>query len=421
MLNTYQIERLCNIAYLDVLTDDINKNSLAHIMDYMLGEGFGKEGTLPVLMTRQEWDRVALDIIADSELGGLFVAKFTDDSKTGHRAFCFTSGKQGGDLYIIFRGTHKDAEWFDNARGMFLAETESQKAALDFVFAVRRTLPAGKIIVAGHSKGGNKAQYCAIAAGDTVDLCVSVDGQGFSRLFFEKYNDIIESAKSRIISVAERRDFVNCLGFYLKKPEFYSGGRGDKSESFPYGQPLQYFHCPDGLRINDGSFGQTAQVSYISEAINSFVVFFLSEKKYAQKAEKIAHGLVSLMTESRHERQAAEALADAALIFFEFTAKSKDFREKLHDIFVNESDVIAATSHTVRNSNEGHNEIADTAMKIFAEKLLLKPRYFRYFITNIERYTVYTKKVKKGKEKARHVNHFIKGIFGHIEKLKHKK
>ena len=49
----------------------------------------------------------------------------------------------------------------------------------------------------GHSKGGNKAKYITLMD-DTVDHCVSFDGQGFSDEFMETYSDEIAARQHKI-------------------------------------------------------------------------------------------------------------------------------------------------------------------------------------------------------------------------------
>ncbi|MCL1823711.1 MAG: DUF2974 domain-containing protein [Oscillospiraceae bacterium] len=418
MLSIFQIERLCNIVYLDILISGMNQNNLLKIMEFMLKEGFDKEKEFPCKMTRAEWEQVARSIITDSALGELFIIKHVNNEKTGHRAFCFS--KEGGEVYVVFRGTNSDEEWFDNAIGLLGTETPAQKAALDFVKEVAGSIKNLKhLCVAGHSKGGNKAQYCLVAGNELIDSCVSVDGQGFSRLFFEKYSDIIEKSKEKLTAIAERRDFVNCLGFYLQKPAYYTGGRGEKTEESPFGQPLPFFHCPDALRLNTGEAGKTAQISTISEVINSFTVYFLTEKKYERKREKTALGLVSLMTDNIDISRAAESVAEAALVFFELAATDEDFRTDLRNMLIFERDVVTATAQFIRKSiNQTENEIADKAMRLLAEKLILKPLYFRYFIKVTERYVVFTNKTEEMKEHHNHVMYFIKTIIKYMEKSK---
>ncbi|MDR2533073.1 MAG: DUF2974 domain-containing protein [Oscillospiraceae bacterium] len=412
-LSVFQIEQLCAVVYLDVLISELGKNNLAYIMTHMLENGFAEIKELPAFMTREEWETVARNVVNDSELGGLAVFDYVNDEHTGHRAFCFLRENEG---YVVFRGTSSDAEWIDNGIGMTEAETPAQKAALDFIVRVRAIPGVSFICAAGHSKGGNKAQYCAVKGAGIVDRCVSVNGQGFSRLFFDKYSDIIEKAKFKITSVAERRDFVNCLGFYLKEPLFYSGGRGSQSEQFPHGNPLPYFHCPDALWLRTGEQGESAPVSYISGVINNFVAFFLTDKKYEKKREKTALGLVSLMTENGEDKESTDAIAEAALAFFELTAKSEDFRAKLRDLLLNEKELIAATTLMVRQNHMNSGIIADMAMRRTAEKLLIHPVYFNYFIRSAEKFVVFTHKNREAKEHTEYVNHFLKNIFRHVER-----
>jgi hypothetical protein len=388
-------------------------------MNYMLKEGFDKDEALPALMTRNEWEAVARSIADDPALGGLVIIKHINDEKTGHRAFCFSDG--GNAAYVVFRGTCGDEEWLDNGRGMFTTETPAQKAALDFALEVSALPNVHFLCVAGHSKGGNKAQYCAIAGGGIVDRCVSVDGQGFSRLFFDKYNGIIEKYRYKITAIAERRDFVNCLGFYLKPPDYYSGGRGKPNGELPHGAPLPYFHCPDALRLNADITGEPAPVSYISEMLNSFVVYYLTDSKYERKREETVMGLVSLMTSDRGGIKGIEAIAEAALAFFELAAKSSDFRMELRDVLFNEKNLIAATAEMTETNHMGSGEISDKAIKHFAETVLRHPAHFRCFIKCAERFVRFVQKTQEVREQAAHVNHFIKRIFKHIEELKGRK
>jgi hypothetical protein len=418
MLTTFQTERLCIIVYLDILIKMKDK-TLSYIMDYMLKEGFDNEPEPPILMTRAEWENVANSVLEDSKLGSLSVVKFVNDEKTGHRAFYFSDNTENSDIaYVIFRGTSSDYEWLDNGEGMFVSDTPMQKAALDFVIQVKEMPNVNYIYTAGHSKGGNKAQYCAIAGGNIVNQCVSVDGQGFSGLFFEKYNDSIEFYKPRITAIAERRDFVNCLGFYLKKPDYYSGGRCLPSEEFPHGDPLPYFHCPDALRLSCGMTGNPAPVSYISEVINYFVIYYLTEKKYERKREKTIIGLVSLMTEGRGGKNGIKAMSEAVLAFLELASKDENFRKKLMDVFINEKDVIAATTLMIKQNKMESGILTDKAIKELAEKLILHPVHFSCFIKCAERFALFTHRTRKVKEQAENINHFIKKIFKQIEKAK---
>ena len=97
-------------------------------------------------------------------------------------AICFNDPDDPEHAVVVFRGTSGKDEWIDNAIGLGVSDTERQKAALDYI----ENLPYDSITVAGHSKGGNKAQYVTVLS-DKVDRCISMDGQGFSQEFIDKY------------------------------------------------------------------------------------------------------------------------------------------------------------------------------------------------------------------------------------------
>lgn len=109
-----------------------------------------------------------------------------------------------GNAYVTFRGTATGEEWLDNLEGSFAVDTKSQKEALDFV----EELPFDKITVAGHSKGGNKAQYVALLS-DKVVRCVSMDSQGFSKEFVETYSAKIAANSHKIKNYSLSTDYVH--------------------------------------------------------------------------------------------------------------------------------------------------------------------------------------------------------------------
>lgn len=67
------------------------------------------------------------------------------------------------------------------------------------------------IVVTGHSKGGNLAQYVTVTNEELIKECVSYDGQGFGDDFVRRYCSDIEKAAPKIKSVSAYNDFVNIL------------------------------------------------------------------------------------------------------------------------------------------------------------------------------------------------------------------
>ncbi len=132
-----------------------------------------------------------------------------------------------GNFYVAYRGTG-DGRWPDNGEGMTVPSTEMQMAAADYFDSVaeKYMLDAHgnrkKIIVTGHSKGGNEAQYVTMASKYEylIDNCYSFDGQGFSRSamneFKNKYGeDYYNKQVDKMYSICGNNDYVHNLGLQL--------------------------------------------------------------------------------------------------------------------------------------------------------------------------------------------------------------
>ena len=110
----------------------------------------------------KKWAAIIRQIKSDPDLYSLDIVN-KDDSVP---AICFNDPDDPEHAVVVFRGTSGKDEWIDNAIGLGVSDTERQKAALDYI----ENLPYDSITVAGHSKGGNKAQYVTVLS-DKVDRC----------------------------------------------------------------------------------------------------------------------------------------------------------------------------------------------------------------------------------------------------------
>ena len=142
---------------------------------------------------------------------------WTDDPIQGA-----TFQMENGDYYVAFRGTG-DGRWTDNAMGMTLPSTDMQNAAADYFkeMAERYGFTDDmNIYVAGHSKGGNEAQYVYMSEyGDLIDACYSFDGQGFSEKaieeFKKRWGDDYEKRLQEMYSICGENDPVHRLGIRI--------------------------------------------------------------------------------------------------------------------------------------------------------------------------------------------------------------
>lgn len=136
-------------------------------------------------------------------------------------AACVFATPDESSIYVVYRGTG-DGEWPDNGMGMTCAVTTQQKRALDYFEQVVETMEIGKeqrLIVTGHSKGGNKAQFITMETKyqELLDVCYSVDGQGFSEQAMErwkgKYGEIgYEKRREKLYGINGENDYVSPLG-----------------------------------------------------------------------------------------------------------------------------------------------------------------------------------------------------------------
>ena len=173
-------------------------------------------------------------VLADSKIGNL------TRSESGSTSCSFTNPK--GDVFVVFRGTG-GGEWIDNGEGLSGVPeentyitykengeveesltiqndyaTDQQVEALNWfcrIAAENGWTSNTRITLAGHSKGGNKAQFITIHS-DLVDECFSFDGQGFSpeavAAFKKQHSAEFAARRRKIRSLSADNDYVNVLG-----------------------------------------------------------------------------------------------------------------------------------------------------------------------------------------------------------------
>ncbi len=404
-LSDQQLERLCCLVYLTSILDLKNLGNLETVAKYILKSGYGNDesnGKYPIFMTKKEWDVVLNDVINDEMLGSLKVVKYIDinekseprpDILIGHRVVCFKDIYNRA--YVVYRGTASDAEWQDNGEGMLISDTVQQIAAAKFIYEVKEELDVESIIVAGHSKGANKAQYVTLAIPeDYIDYCLSLDGQGFSTQFMDKYQENIRQRRNKISLIAEQRDFVNCLGHYIENTTFYRGRRGDSRESRPYGDPIIYFHIPEAVRNQENEFGTKSTSGTIPSMLNKLVLLMLDDPKYQDIREVTIKSIVSLMMSksSVSEDELAEAVANIIMAIFDIVNNNQQFNEEIEKIIYEETNTIIATIELGLNIRDftsadmsNDKSIGYLIANKLVSKMMKKPKYLIYLATLIRK------------------------------------
>ena len=192
-----------------------------------------------------------------------------------------------GEAVVAFRGTALN-EWTDDFLGANQIDSLQQINALEWYKMVydKLNLSNYKVTLTGHSKGGNKAKYITIL-NDTVNRCVSFDGQGFSDKFFENYKKEIASRQKYITNHNVDYDYVNILMNDIGDRIYYYGfdyGRGGFAEA----------HCPNtffdfkelgeySMKVNPN--GQSPEMQILDQFFNSLIRSAISDKERSETNE----------------------------------------------------------------------------------------------------------------------------------------
>lgn len=158
----------------------------------------------------------------NEEIGNLIIscqsANMGYDSGT---AACTFTTSDKSRIYVTYRGTG-DGEWPDNGIGMTSVSSTQQDSALSYFEEVVEAMEVNdrqRLIVTGHSKGGNKAQFVTMESRyhGLIDTCYSVDGQGFSEQAIgdwkERYGEEgYERRRDKLYGIHGENDYVSVLG-----------------------------------------------------------------------------------------------------------------------------------------------------------------------------------------------------------------
>jgi len=255
---------LDNLIYLewDVKEDE----SLINLVYGLLNKGeFNKlmdnVGNCIIEMPESEWVNILNQIINKPNLRNLRI-KNVANYKNGMRFACFVDDENNAT--VVFRGTTTTKEWDDNGQGAYEYDTIQQIDALNYI----NSLSYNNIIVTGHSKGGNKAQYVTVLS-PKISNCISVNGQGFSNEFISKYKDQINKNKSKIISINGKYDYVNCLFNSIVGKCHYIK---TESQINPF-----YYHKANILLDENGDLRQETKEGIFSKKINYYSTSLISD------------------------------------------------------------------------------------------------------------------------------------------------
>jgi hypothetical protein len=223
--------------------DLVNRSAVLSLTTYLIadyGVDFPKGTSLQAIVQELKRDPNAnqyyVDTIqkaidSDPSMGGVAILKtsMAHDYASPMAAVCF---RDGDNVYVQYRGT-PDGGWVQNpisygadineANAADGVSSQIQADGLDFFNECAHEFAgyghAGKLIVGGHSQGGNVSEYVTMMSeyAALIDLCVSLDGPSHSQ---ELYDYIIENfgeeyfaeMSQKIIAINGNNDYVNMQG-----------------------------------------------------------------------------------------------------------------------------------------------------------------------------------------------------------------
>lgn len=239
---------------IDIVTNIINYGDF----DYLMNE----VGNCVVDMPHSQWINLLEQIILKPNLKKLRIKNIDTYYKRGMKYACFVDDENNST--VVFRGTTTTNEWEDNGYAAYVEETKEQIDALNFI----NNLQYENITVTGHSKGGNKAQFVTILS-PKISECISINGQGFSNEFIDKYSVEINNNKSKIISINAQYDYVSCLFNSISSKKHYI--KTDiKLNPFNY-------HKAHILLDENGNLRPETKEAEISKIINDFSTYLISD------------------------------------------------------------------------------------------------------------------------------------------------
>ena len=292
-LTTEQVLLLNNLMYMtndeplqDIVSYDSGNGqvSVGDIVRNLQNKNFDADKDYGSFMTGKDWENLVNTISKDDRLMNVELqTTHVDKGGTGGGGTsALFVDPATNDAVVVFRGTASN-EWKDNFVGGGATGTEDgvstnhQRNALDWYQSLELD-GYNSVTVSGHSKGGNKAKYITVLD-DSVDRCLSFDGQGFSDEFIEKYKDLIARNQDKIQNNNVDSDYVNLLLNDIGNTTFYEGydyGDGGFLEN----------HCPNAfLKFNeDGSISMTQStrdpgMTVLDDFLNSYLRTLSAEEK----------------------------------------------------------------------------------------------------------------------------------------------
>ena len=172
--------------------------------------------------------------------GGMLATKYINkiDAEQEKQFSAITVLMPDGTIYVSYRGTDNTiVGWKEDFNMSFKSHIASQISAKQYLEEIAKEYPSSKIIIGGHSKGGNIAVYAATFASKEVkDRIINVynnDGPGFCEDVIEtpEYQEILprvhtyipqSSILGRLMNHKEKYTIVESVQRGIMQHDLYS-------------------------------------------------------------------------------------------------------------------------------------------------------------------------------------------------------
>lgn len=236
------------------------------------------------------------------EFSQIRIMDFLNTGDRGKQALIQTGYSDGLPTYqLSFSGT-MSAEGITDAEGLAQESTVQQAAAFDYMTSVvdKYNIAPKHLDISGHSNGGNKTVYCTMNAygkyDDAINTSLSLDGQGFSKVAAEEWEDPLYSKKKeKLYAVYGEYDYVHSAGINVvnKDHQYYLKYNSGDNELAAGDSKFESFHklCYLFQRDKEGRFSSQLEVngepSQMVLKEQEFMEHFMeTDPEYTQEAAK---------------------------------------------------------------------------------------------------------------------------------------
>ena len=196
--------------------------------------------------------------------------------------------------YISFCGTDISiVGWKENFNMSFKSHLPAQKDAVSYLNYIGERY-AGKLMVGGHSKGGNLAVYAAAFCKPEIQKRITVlynnDGPGFSKEIIESKN--YKNIVGRVISYVPQSSVIGRLLFHEEKYYVVKSNQIGIMQHDPFSWVLHgpQFHIVNGIALSSHVFDKTVKtlLGELDLEKRRILINTIAEIIQASKAQKLS-------------------------------------------------------------------------------------------------------------------------------------